>query len=868
MNNNRTAHFNGSWRHGHDYPNEGTRYSDPAPPAPNQSTNGPARYFREDDSPADLYPVSNREFYKKGNGSSYPLERPRAEAMKAAYTRHVENAKRPFTSTERGLFEGGHQREMGYRMDAQSTAPRERGYSFEYDERPDSRRSITTAPPRADYEITERSPREWNRSSVPFGGFSYRPETSWKPESRGSRSPSRPNTSSSSIVPQYPPRRSVQAVYERPGSDRIPSYTPHPAVNNENYQALNPERTPKFEERRPIRPLPTGPRAQLVSQFPSRSPSIRPIDMPPAASFNGVHARSPKRYSPPPFQHVEDVREPANQRSSHEGNGQNYAGGARDPYVPNQSPQRVESLRESLARAKPRTEGNEREPRIWTKGSSTSIIRQSPKRVTRFDNRRIADEARIDHMIGKLNVIKKTRQMPILSPKARVLHALPSKPLLGSESTSQSEEKLGYFRPSGTGKAPPTAPRFLREQAKRKSVMPAPNADISASNGGAEAEAPEDDKASDDGGSSIASTPRPPPTDDDRASEDYSSYAETPLSPLEPSWHKISTTLRAALTRVLVNERPHQDAVVRRIKKKVADENRVTVQSHDPKQRGPYIKYQTDPSKPKASREEVAAALAQRFRIQETALKNKVWNLKKEYKRLSKKWERYCQVLDEQNPPEEVAPVAVPETPLTARTGRRNRAGLSDMIHSEFDLEQFVQKQVESDKVDAELLGRMNAAEVPDMISVTKERWHRYTHNDTNSLVRDAQEFYDYWAMDAWTEDEQIAFRQMLGEVGKKFGVIAANPALHHRTVQDCVRFYYRSKADEKYRHLLRGVVKKGGKRSESRGVPSASDLGGLLADIRAGESRRKGGREDETRESSESAYEQEQRTNPCCRTG
>lgn len=356
-------------------------------------------------------------------------------------------------------------------------------------------------------------------------------------------------------------------------------------------------------------------------------------------------------------------------------------------------------------------------------------------------------------------------------------------------------------------------------------------------------------------------------SDDEGVTNEYedssiqSSCNESPPPSAPPqmvSWQGASLGPRDALIRIFVNEAQYQQTVIDTLKESVQRTNEAIAKSHAPSQKGPIFEHKA-PQRPIIPHASIKAALVKRLQWQEFELNSRIRRAKQEYQARAKRWQEHCKMLDAQNPPDEPPPPTILETPLTSRTGRR-RGGVSDMMYSEFDLEQFMQKQAENDKVDAELLGRTNAAEIPDMIAVTPACHSAYRFDDTNRIVYDPNDFYDYWVKDAWTEEEEKVFFQLLNEVGKKFGTIASHPTLKHKTVQDCVRFYYREKADDKYRALAQGTGKKKGKRHESA---SASGVGGLLGDIRAEE--KKGhalvAEEDENNESSDSAYEQEEQS-------
>lgn len=309
------------------------------------------------------------------------------------------------------------------------------------------------------------------------------------------------------------------------------------------------------------------------------------------------------------------------------------------------------------------------------------------------------------------------------------------------------------------------------------------------------------------------------------------------------------------MVRIFATKAFDQQAIINGIKERVFQENEATIKSHGVKRKQVVLQnYKNVNTGIPVGK--IRDALVCRFRSQEEELENIVKMAQRKYRAFANRWEQQCRLLDEQVQPEEPVNVSVVEPPLTGRVGRRNKGGPSDLVHSEFDVEQFLQKQLESDRVDAELLGRQNAADIPDMIAVTKERFVPYSYQETNSLVDDPERFYNYWKKDPWSEEEKLTFFELLAEVGKKFGVIAGNPALRHRSVQDCVRFYYRNKADVKYMEL----ANHSGKRKGTKRSGIAGKMGGLLGDIRAEEDKKteKVYIEEEIEEDSDSAYEQE----------
>jgi hypothetical protein len=233
------------------------------------------------------------------------------------------------------------------------------------------------------------------------------------------------------------------------------------------------------EDGRPIRPLPTGPRAQHALRFPSRSPPPRQTNLPSSSDMNFARPHSPGRY-PVPAEH-QFVSSGGSHNGSHafDGNlGRRSVGyheeerervsiSTRVDPVPQQSPKRVESLRESLVRDKPRSG-------LPTGPSPHGDRAHSDARTGRphpSDKHLQIFKAKLEEsLMGKRQRrALEEGKAPILSPKIRVIHLLPRKPIWATRPSSPTESKSNHsWTSQTTGKAPPTGPRYLREQQKAK----------------------------------------------------------------------------------------------------------------------------------------------------------------------------------------------------------------------------------------------------------------------------------------------------------------------------------------------------------------------------------------------------------------
>ena len=250
------------------------------------------------------------------------------------------------------------------------------------------------------------------------------------------------------------------------------------------------------------------------------------------------------------------------------------------------------------------------------------------------------------------------------------------------------------------------------------------------------------------------------------------------------------------------------------------------------------------------SRNTMFHVLSKVFAAEEGSQQQKIQRLKEDYRRLAHRWTRHCRELDDGNLPVEIEEAE----PFPARGNRRNRL---EFVRTDYEAEQAVERLQDLARYDAVLLGRINAATVPDMISVASRSSSLPRFNDTNGDILNPEDFYDYEHVDHWTQEEVDAFHAQMELHGKRFGLVACHPALKKKTPQDCVRYYYMEKADDKFRALLEPRNRKTMKRTTRSST--TAQAGSLMADIeRVKEKGRAAATDMEVDETDDSAYEAE----------
>ena len=319
-------------------------------------------------------------------------------------------------------------------------------------------------------------------------------------------------------------------------------------------------------------------------------------------------------------------------------------------------------------------------------------------------------------------------------------------------------------------------------------------------------------------------------------------------------WQGATRTLRrAAEERIQDQELP---ALRRAMVRWIYAENHAVAATHAPLDHGqPFMRKNIgldgQPVTP-PSRETIFHVLSRVFTAEEESQQEKSQRLKEDYQRLARRWTRHCRELDDGNLLVEIEEAE----PFPARGNRRNRL---EFVRTDYEAEQAVERLQDLARYDAVLLGRINAATVPDMISVASRSSRLPKFHDTNGDILNPEEFYDYEHVDHWTQEEVDAFHAQMESHGKRFGLVACHPALKKKTPQDCVRYYYMEKADDKFRALLEPRNRKTAKRTTRSSTTAQAGPGGIMADIeKVKEKGRATVTDMEVDETDDSAYEAE----------
>ncbi|KAJ1728840.1 DNA-binding protein snt1, partial [Coemansia biformis] len=220
--------------------------------------------------------------------------------------------------------------------------------------------------------------------------------------------------------------------------------------------------------------------------------------------------------------------------------------------------------------------------------------------------------------------------------------------------------------------------------------------------------------------------------------------------------------------------------------------------------------------------------------------------LQREYSTLYAKWRRRVDRLDRQR--EQRQTVGTTPTPSGAfGTGYRRRAGpansvdefgfslgalfsatpvvdaaddpfKSDAVHSEAELMAIIERLQHDDARNPDLRSQRTAAIIPDMVADPKQRV-LLQFNNSSHLIEDPMTFYHAKVPEAgtsqhkrvayanngdtgryWTQAEASAFVTAYLTYPKQFGKIAAH--IPHKTMNDCVLFYYRNKKPLRLKEL------------------------------------------------------------------
>ncbi|KAJ2668272.1 DNA-binding protein snt1 [Coemansia sp. RSA 1085] len=191
----------------------------------------------------------------------------------------------------------------------------------------------------------------------------------------------------------------------------------------------------------------------------------------------------------------------------------------------------------------------------------------------------------------------------------------------------------------------------------------------------------------------------------------------------------------------------------------------------------------------------------------------------------------------------------------------------SDAVHSEAELQAIIERLQHDDARNPDLRSQRTAATIPDMVLDPKERAMLRFDNNSHKIA-DPISFYhvrmpppgssDYrrvaYGNNAdsnhyWTQNEVSAFIAAYLTYPKEFGKIAAH--IPHKSMNECVLFYYRNKKQLKLKELEAKSVKRA-----RRSRQAASGSSGRRRKERARERRERRAREERERMAMEVAAE------------
>ncbi|KAG2134844.1 hypothetical protein DEU56DRAFT_808995 [Suillus clintonianus] len=241
-----------------------------------------------------------------------------------------------------------------------------------------------------------------------------------------------------------------------------------------------------------------------------------------------------------------------------------------------------------------------------------------------------------------------------------------------------------------------------------------------------------------------------------------------------------------------------------------------------------FQEFAADPShQDRLASQSVRTSLTAHFLERETALQEKQRKLREEYLELHQQWIAQCARLDNVSKgglPEEFMPASA-----GGRSTRRSAAVLGDAVRSDLEMEQIIANLGMEELTDPSYLAIKNVAKIPDMVSVV-DGCGPYYYDDTNNLADDPAEFYSSSsALDLWTEEERIVFKEKYAAHPKQFGLIAQH--LPNKTAAQCVTYYYLHKPHVDFR---KAIAQYGAGRRRRNGRGANKQKGNaLLADIR-----------------------------------
>uniref|UniRef100_A0AAY4DEI6 Nuclear receptor corepressor 2 n=1 Tax=Denticeps clupeoides TaxID=299321 RepID=A0AAY4DEI6_9TELE len=142
---------------------------------------------------------------------------------------------------------------------------------------------------------------------------------------------------------------------------------------------------------------------------------------------------------------------------------------------------------------------------------------------------------------------------------------------------------------------------------------------------------------------------------------------------------------------------------------------------------------------------------------------------------------------------------------MHSRVGQRG-GGLPSAARSEHEVSEIIDGISEQENSEKQM---RQLAVIPPMLFDAEQQ--RIKFINMNGLMTDPMKVYrDRQVMNMWSEQEKDTFREKFIQHPKNFGLIAS--FLERKTVAECVLFYYLTKKNENYKHIVRRSYRRRGR--------------------------------------------------------
>ncbi|WFD33085.1 DNA-binding protein snt1 [Malassezia sp. CBS 17886] len=263
-----------------------------------------------------------------------------------------------------------------------------------------------------------------------------------------------------------------------------------------------------------------------------------------------------------------------------------------------------------------------------------------------------------------------------------------------------------------------------------------------------------------------------------------------------------------------------------------------------------------------AREQRVLAYLEAELGTSRAAFTSKIAFLRDEYRAQYRAWLKYCERLgqvyerreqqrhasqtgagDGDAPPANgsVLAPALATPASTSRTHRRGAGptGFSDTVRSEAEFLEILASLENAEMQDPVARAARTAATIPDMVlraDRDEARTRVRAWDDDNGYMADSMKtYFGGFDPDVWSEEETATFARHFAQHPKQFGRIAA--ALPHKTMQQCVAYYYLHKHQDGCRFKELGAARsrerkrKAKPRKKAKGSALLTDLASSAID-------------------------------------